>query len=356
MKSSFSKEHTLITKGILIIMLLAHHVFAAKSAAPYEINTVIHNTTLFYNLAIFCRICIAGFAFLTAYGMTQSFQNAESDDPKSLLRLTVRRLIKLETTIIPVYLLAVLYKRFVMLESLQTLYREEGQSLGAMALHMLLDMTGLSHYTQTPKINVTWWYLSYAILLIVAMPFIYMAYKKFRYLLIPAGCLLPYAIFNSEISFALLLPVAVLGTAFSYENLFDKLRCRNKKQAVTGLALCAAMIYAAYLLHITANATLSYTLAAVIPYVAYEYVSKIPGVRTVLKFLGRYATNMFLTHTFIYYYFYTDFIYSFHYAPLILLVLIVLSLLVSIAIELIKKWTGYDRICSKILNAVEQRL
>jgi hypothetical protein len=288
--------------------------------------------------------------------MTQSFQNAETDNLESLLRLTIRRLIKLESAIIPVYLLAVFYKRFVMVESLQTLYREGGESLGAMALHMLLDMTGLSYYAQTPQINVTWWYLSYALLLIVAMPFIYMAYKKFRYLLIPAGCLLPSVIFSSEIFFARLLPVVILGTAFSYENLFEKLRCRNKRQGFAGLVLCSVVLYVTYLLQITANATFSYTLAAVIPYIAYEYVSKIPVVRTMFKFLGRYATNIFLTHTFIYYYFYTDFIYSFHYAPLILLVMLLLSLLVSIVIELIEKLIGYNRLVEKIWNAVEKRL
>lgn len=353
MKSTFTKEHTLITKGILVIMLLAHHVFHAKDAAPYNIDTIINDTTLFYNIMSFFRICIAGFAFLTAYGMTQTFKASNSDNPKTYFFLTIKRLIKLESTVAIVYVLAVIYKRFVMMQSLQSLYREEGQSFGAMALHMLLDMTGLANYTQTAKINITWWYLSYAILLIVAMPFIYMAYKKFRYLLIPAGCLLPYAILNSGDSFALLLPVVILGTAFSYENLFEKLKCHNKKQAVVGIILCSVIVYVAYLCHITANAIFSYTLAAVIPYIAFAYISKIAGVRSCLKYLGKHATNIFLIHTFIYYYYYRDFIYSFHSALYILPVLVVMSLLVSIVIELIKKITGYNWLSNKILQYVD---
>ena len=58
-----------------------------------------------------------------------------------------------------------------------------------MLLHMFLDMLGLAEYAGTAQINVTWCYLSYVILLIAAMPFLYIAYKKFRYLLILAGCL-----------------------------------------------------------------------------------------------------------------------------------------------------------------------
>ena len=209
-----------------------------------------------------------------------------------------------------------------MMQSLQSLYREEGQSFGAMALHMLLDMTGLANYTQTAKINITWWYLSYAIL-------------------------------NSGDSFALLLPVVILGTAFSYENLFEKLKCHNKKQAVVGIILCSVIVYVAYLCHITANAIFSYTLAAVIPYIAFAYISKIAGVRSCLKYLGKHATNIFLIHTFIYYYYYRDFIYSFHSALYILPVLVVISLLVSIVIELIKKITGYNWLSNKILQYVD---
>lgn len=122
-----------------------------------------------------------------------------------------------------------------------------------MLLHMFLDMLGIAEYAGTAQINVTWCYLSYAILLIVAMPFLYIAYKKFRYFLILAGCLLPYAILREKISFANLLPVVILGIAFSYEDWFGKLKCRNKKQGFIGLIICGVILYTAYLFHITTN-------------------------------------------------------------------------------------------------------
>ncbi len=355
MKDTFSKEHTLITKGILIIMLLSHHVFNASDAEPFYIDTMMDDTVLFYRIVVFCRICIAGFAFLTAYGMTQKFKMMEDDNSASYFFLTVKRLVKLELSVVIVYVLAVLYKRFVAVQSLQTLYREEDESIGAMMLHMFLDMTGLSEYSKTAQINVTWWYLSYAILLIVAMPFIYMTYKKFRYLLIPAGCLLPGAIFKSEVSFAGLLPVVILGTAFAYENWFTKLRYRNKGQAVVGLLISGGVLYTAYLCHVTTDNGFSYTLAVIIPYLASQYVSRIPGVNICLKFIGRHATNIFLVHTFIYRYYYAEFIYSFHVALYILLALLGTSLCVSIVLELIKKFTGYNWLSDKILQYVDER-
>lgn len=356
MKESFTKDHTLITKGILVIMLLAHHVFYKDDALPHNIDTIIKDTKVFYDIASYCKICIAGFAFLTAYGMTQKFKKMNSNDPKSYFTVTVKRLLKLELSIAIIYIFAVLYKRFVVVQSLQELYREEGESVAAMLLNMVIDMLGLADYSQTPLINVTWWYLSYAILLITAMPFIYMAYRKFRYLLILAGCLLPYAVLNSEVSFALLLPVVILGTAFSYEDWFAKLQCRHKWQGAVRLMISMFLLYTAYLCYITTNRVFSFTLAAVIPYVAFQFVSRIPGINICLKYLGKHATNIFLVHTFIYRYYYTDFIYSFHYAPYILLVLLGTSLCVSIVIELLKKITGYNWLSARIVEVVDKHL
>ncbi len=355
MKASFSREDTLITKGILIIMLLVHHVFNAADAMPYDIDTVIGDTELFYDITSYCRICIAGFAFLTAYGMTQKFKRMDSDDSASCFVLTIKRLVKLELSIYIVYVLAVLYKRFIVGQSLQSLYRNEGESVAAMLLHMFIDMTGMSCYTETARINITWWYLSYAILLIIAMPFVYFAYKKFRWLLIPAGCLLPHAILNSKVSFALLLPAVVLGTAFSYEEWFDQLKCRNIRQMIVRGIISVVLLYIAYLCYITTNTVFSYTLAVTIPYIAFQYISGIPGLNILLKYIGKHATNIFLTHTFIYYYFYPDFIYSFHSFPYILLVLAGTSLCVSIVIELIKKITGYNRLSDRILKYIDDK-
>lgn len=182
-----------------------------------------------------------------------------------------------------------------------------------------------------------------------------MAYKRFRWLLIPAGCLLPYAILNINVSFTLLLPAVILGTAFSYENWFEKIGYQNKKRAAVGLVVCLAFIYIDYLCYIYTNAIFSFILVVVIPIFVYQYIAVIPIVNTCLRFLGKHATNMFLIHTFIYYYYYPDFIYSFHYAWLILPVLLCVSLGVSIVIELLKKVTCYDRLTGKILQYFDKK-
>ncbi len=349
----FSKNHTLITKGILLILLLAHHVFYPDIITAYGINTILDDVLLVNRIVLYFKICIAGFAFLTAFGTTRILKARKDDSPQNFFRLTVTRLLKLESAVFIIYFLAIIYKQFIMGQSLKDLYTPDGRNIPLMALRMFIDMIGMANYSLTPTVNMTWWYLSFAILLISAMPFIYMAYKKFRYLLLPVGCLLPYTLPDSNSSFFSLLPIVILGTAFSYEDWFERIRAYKKKGSFAiGLIASSALLYSGYLVHGYVNITFCYILAFVIPYLVYEYISYIPIIRSLLKYLGKHATNIFLTHTFIYYYFYPDFIYSFHSTWYILPILIITSLGVSIVIELIKNFSGYNRLTNKLLRFV----
>lgn len=348
--NAFSKEHTLITKGILTIILLTHHVFYPDYITGYGINTILGDVKLVNRIMLYLKICIAGFAFLTAFGLTRIFKGQKDGSNKNFFRIVVKRLAKLELIVIIVYLLAILYRCLVIAQPLKDLYMAEQQSLPMMLLYMCLDMFGLAHYTHTPMLNMTWWYLSYAILLIVAMPFIYKAYEKFRYLLLPVGCLLPLSLTDSDSSFLALLPVVLLGTAFSYENWFEKLReSRTKSNIVIRLALSFALLYLGYLINTYIHGAFCYIVVPVIPYLAYECLSYLPVVRFWLKYIGKHSTNIFLTHTFIYFYYYPDFIYSFRSTWYVLPVFTAVSLAVSIAVEAIKKFSGYNRLADRLM-------
>ena len=63
-----------------------------------------------------------------------------------------------------------------------------------------------------------------------------------------------------------------------------------------------------------------------------------------LEFLGKHSLNMFLMHTFIRHYWYHDFIYSFKYAWIDTLVLIVITVILSMIIEWLKDITGYHKL------------
>ena len=84
-------------------------------------------------------------------------------------------------------------------------------------------------------------------------------------------------------------------------------------------------------------------------YFCYEFICGIPIVSTALEFIGKYSMNIFLTHTLIRATYFRKFIYGFYYAPLIVIVLLVISLAVAVAIELLKKISGYNLLKKKVL-------
>ena len=338
------------------MLLLLHHVFFPERISEYGLKTlIIQNVELANEVALFGKICIAGFAFLSAYGMTRAFKRFEQDNIQAYFSHILKRFLKLEASIIIVYLLAVLYRRFVVIESVTKIYVQDEKNIIKVLLYMLLDMTGLACYTDTPTINVTWWYLSYAILLIAAMPFLYKIYAMYRYLILPIALLLPSILFQTRVSFAQLLPIVFLGVAFAYEDWFEKIRSTGgTKTKVIKFIIGIFTIWVAFLLSENLDIMFAYTLAFIIPYMVFEFIGEVPLVSKVLEFAGKHSMNIFLTHTFIYYYFYDDFIYSFHYSVLIFTVLLLLSLGVSIGIGVIKKVTGYNKLTQWMINQVDR--
>ena len=84
-----------------------------------------------------------------------------------------------------------------------------------------------------------------------------------------------------------------------------------------------------------------------------EFINVIPGVRQILLFLGKHSMNIFLIHTFIRHYFWSDFIYSFGHFVVNVLVLLGISLAVSIVLEWLKNITGYNRLIRNICEKIE---
>jgi len=350
----FSKKHSTITKGILIVLMLAHHVFSPDNMVLYDVKTILHNPGLVTQIITYFKICVAGFSFISAYGITRTLMRKSPRNAAESMLLIVKRLIRLESTVIIIYLFAVLYRQFVMGQPIGMLYAEADMDAAHIVLSMCIDGLGLATFMGIPTINVTWWYLSYAVLLITVMPFIFKAYEKYGYLLLPAACMASLVIPGARVEFWCYLPTAFLGCAFAYENWFEKLKewKRENKIVKTGKFLaCLFLLYASYLLSKYTALEFSYLLVFVIPYMAYEFIARAPGLNFCLEFLGTHATNIFLAHTFVYYYFYPEFIYSFRNTWKILPVLLGICLIISILTELIKKYSGYNRLVEKLLNA-----
>lgn len=349
-EKGFRKEHTMITKGILVIMLLAHHVFYPNNIATYGIQTIISDHEMLNKIIIFFKICISGFSFLTAYGMCQKYSKI-NDNKKEFMRLNIIRLIKLESSVFIIYWAAVLYQHFVIGESIRHFYIGLEKNIFRLMVYMGVDMLGLAAFAGGKLLNETWWYLSLSIVLITIMPFVFMIYKKYRYLCLPVFLLMP---FSTSVLLKEVLPSVCLGIAFSYENWFEKLGNKKIRNKFFGFLISLAILYIAYLLS-PYYMMFTFTLAFIIPYMVYDVISYIPIVNRCLYYLGKHSMNIFLIHTFIYLYFYSDFIYSFHNSWTILLVLLGISLLLSIVIEGFKWIIGYNKLVSKLIDLLNKK-
>lgn len=347
---SFSKKSTLVTKGVLIILLLIHHLFYGDAIGRFGVTTIVKNDIFLTEIIQFANICLSGFAFLSAYGIANKFKNMENEEHIKRLKITLLRFLKVEATVLFVYVIAILYKYFVMNEPIKEFYT--GARNQFEPIYMVIDGLGLASFFGTKYLNSTWWYMSFAVVLIFAMPIICMLYEKIRYVLIPVSIMLPLVIFNSNVYFSLLLPSVVIGTAFAYEGWFEvlhhKIQGINTKQYVLRKLLAFIMVmfllFVAFEMGNNIAIQYMYPFGFVIAFLCYEFLEGIPGIKHILTFLGKHSTNIFLIHTFIYLYFYEEFIYSFGYDWLILLVLLVLCLAVSAIVELLKSVIGYNKL------------
>lgn len=89
-------------------------------------------------------------------------------------------------------------------------------------------------------------------------------------------------------------------------------------------------------------------MAVTICYLVYRCASPVKIINRCLEYLGIFSINIFMLHTFIYYYYFKDFIYSFGNIWGIILVLLLSSLAVSILLEKMKKLFRYDALIDQI--------
>lgn len=339
----FSKESSLIAKGLFILFLLLHHVFAGGVIEIYEINTML-NPQILNNWQIYGKICLGGFSFISAYGITLQLMQAE--DKCDIIKVCIKRLIKLESSCCFVYLIAVIYKRYIIQESIRDFYRDRGGSFRPFA--MLIDATGLADFFSMQRLNVRWWYLSFAIILIFSMPAFYWLYKKLKI----SFFFLALICFSNK-----LIAIVILGIAFAYEGWFSKLECfleRKRSYKLYNFIMCLLSVYISY--EIVAMAQTEEALRAIIGvlwiWIVISFLSKIPVLSNGLKIIGKNSTNIFLTHTFVYYYFHTEFIYSFKNAYSIFGVLLIISFGISLILETLKKITKYNDIVEHLIKNI----
>lgn len=370
----FDNSASNMVKGVAIILMLMHHLFgcATMFCEQYGVKTVFIEYNRLYSFSVNAKLCVSMFVFITAFGITRQYNKKAQSHGRKILKkaeveiFSISRYIKLLFNFVLVYLIA-FATSFLRDGGVNKVYCENGLKKGVM--YAVIDALGLSNYFGTPSLNETWWYMSIAILIVFITPIFIWLYKSNGIALVAVAALIYYLGINKS-SFVIYVFSIALGIFCAEANLLERLKgwkfWSNKwVNALLKILVCIFLII--FIFRARGKTGYSFwidpVLTFLICYLCLELKSsKLSGLGKVMGYLGKHSMNMFLIHTLIFEYYFTEFIYGFKNCWLILLALTLTSLLGSICIEWVKKLIHYNRmiewfaqgICKKICFEKEE--
>lgn len=345
MQAQFTKKNTWIAKGFAIFLLLMYHLFESESwvNSTGAIYSPLNMKQLL-TISGFGNICVGVFVLLSAYGIAKGLFTKEELSAKQMYAEATKRFGKLMLGFAVLFLSVILvWGRYF---NLAGLYGEGKQGF----LYLLTDATGLAMFFDTPTLNMTWWYMEIAYIIIFLTPVLVWLVRKVGYASLLVGFLAPTVVsINPDVEKYLLCAIAGVCCAYGawFEKWMDhKLHIALKwLVAVAGLVLCV-LIRQNYFVQQTYLHIVDPWIALFLIWVAGILMAGVSVLRNVLEFVGKHSMNIYMVHTFFYMILWKSEIYAFKYAGLIWLVLLVVSLVYSVVLELIKKLvvTVYTRI------------
>lgn len=366
----FTKEHTMQMKGIAIIILLFHHCFLNAqrwATVPYEklattkgwgyypISFAPLSSHTVQYLASFSKICVAMFVFLTGYGMWVSYESQKK-------RTTMSNYIKKRM----VTLMTGFWIIFVVTEVLALptgRYLEVYGHGFRSVVYAVIDALGLAKLLGTPLFCLTWWYMSLAIVLIIAFPFVHSLMERYEWIVVAASVIIPRACgFGQSTDFFRYLLAYTLGMFFAQHDLLVKIKEAWKRQnmAKKVLLFILSVIGLLIIIKCRQNAWIGWKYldfwdgfaAMYVIVAAYVYLLNGGWLCKEFEVLGKHSMNIFLIHSFYRDVFFHEFTYSFYYAWLDYAVLLLISLLTSIVLEWFKKLIRYPKFVEYIKRLV----
>lgn len=348
----FTKRDTNVCKGIAILMMLFHHLFNDYGEyAGHVINYWPFSGDQITCMACLCGGCVTVFVFLSGYGMASvyhtKYQTAPPDGA-ALTRDLGRRWFHLMERYWFIFLLALLASPLGRLPS-----DAYGSDLKAGLYYILVDFFGLSYMFGTPTLNPTWWYMSVAISIIVLVPFLTMAIKRFGMIPVFVGVMAGLGVFGVQTEWSRYLFGLLLGIGCREYHVFEKIERRMKTSGKAQAAGVFMMLFLAaflvrYRLDFRYFGVVDGVVALLVAGLSFQFFGRLPILGKILEVLGEHSANIFFTHNLLYCYYFRDFYYSFRYPVLIVLLLAATSLLLSVLIEKMKIWTGYTTLMGRM--------
>lgn len=345
--SIFSKKEALELKGIAIIMMLFHHCFRLKelydgctvSFFPFKEMSIV-------NTAHVSKICVSFFVFISGYGLFLSYENKKESSQKWV----AKRYVKTFSGYWFIWLASALICQLINGRTREVFF---SGGLAKGIVYCIINMAGVDGLFGTPSQNAVWWYMGAAVIYIITIPAIY-KWKDNLWLFLAWGILMPrmFLRYNgadllaSGMSpFSFFIPL-ILGCAFARYNLFEKFRRYSMATKVYFFLIELWGIIFLYFIYLYMDRArfweIHYGMFPVLCIVfLVEFIFPIKSIQKPLIVLGRHSMNIYLVHPLIQMYA-GKLIYRGRHFLVVTIALIFVSLIVSIAIEWVKRLTHYN--------------
>ena len=360
MKQIFSKDDTLVIKGVAIIFLVFYHCLSSRERLfGYDVN--FFPLTEYYAYYIFesMNVCVGMFAFLSSYGLMRTISGKYTEmNAQNSTDFVTRRTVSLIMAFFIPYVVCTL------LSLIFFDYNPYGKG-EIFVFNMLSDMLGLAGMLGTPMMVGTWWYMSFALVIIWLMPFTVNIYRKYG-----IAVLIPYFVFplflrpdfyggpslTNMTRWLLCIPFGIL---FADAEIFEKMRGKqffNNKVVSKLLKFVIFTLLTILCFRLRKQGWVwenaYYIISTVLPllfiYWLYEFVCAVPLLNRILGFFGKYSSDIFFINTFVRVVWFKDITYSIGNWYGIFGFVMSVSLIMAVAAYYLRKLIKWDKLTKYI--------
>lgn len=329
MDKNFTVKDTNIIKGIAVYMLLWHHLFYNSSVDV--INGIYSLTGI---LAYYSKVCVAIFLVLSGYGLTESYKKKRL----KAIDFYKKTLKKLYLNYWLIWIIFVPIGVIFFERTFDSVYIKN------ITIKFIINFLGFQRIFGYEGYNATWWFMSLILGLYILYPLFIGTVRKNLNASILISFLIMFIpnikIFGTEIIFVYsswIFPF-VLGIFLSEKRTLDNIKNSKNKWKIPLLILllvflCIFRLFGKVITEVRIDGFIAVTIISLI----YIFLSNIKYISYGLEWIGKHSFDIFLFHTFIYYYYFSSFIYSFKYPLLIFINLLIICCIISYLLEKIKK-------------------
>lgn len=325
----FSKDDTNILKGIAILLLAYHHLFAFPDRIHYDYYSIINYNELGVILFKLGKIGVGIFLILGGYGTYKSYKGDN-------LGFISKKLIKLYKMYWKVFLITIPIS--ILLKS--------------PIINTKFDVLFLNVFGIKITYCKEWWFLSPYVVISIMSPLLIKFVKNSNIgviffiliLIISKFCLFDLrflinyknTFLYSALKYLLeCLPSYLCGLLFAKYNLLDKLKIKFEGNHLFGFISILVLLIIPYLQKTFFYCNLIFVIAIFVCFIIIMEMSIFKSFKNLFLYIGKQSANIWLIHTFYCYHWCQKFIFFPRYAILIFFLLVAISYISGIIIDYI---------------------